>query len=384
MKVLYIIGGKGKRYGSEVVAMQLIDGLRKKLNYVVITWENGVINKLCEELGIENHVIPLKPYVYKETQHVLTSFIKRFLLLCRAEAYSAVGYIKLSKKVDLDSIDLIHTNLSRDMLGGIVSKKKKIPHVWHIQELFDAHYGLQLLKFRQIDWMNKHSKLFIPISETVSNDWIKHGIAKKKMHVVLNGIEGNDSVADRKKCYKKRRIIMVGELSAAKGQRFVVEAISKLRDEYLSKIELDFYGEGQKEYIEFLRSLIKTKKLEKFVHLCGYNNNVLSVLKDYDISVNASRGEGFGLTTAEAMMAGVCPLVADTGANPELVKDKITGVIYKGNDGEDFRRCLEYLLDNPDKTEEMSNRAKEDAAERFMVTRMQEQVYEVYLKAISN
>ena len=255
MKVLYIIGGKGKKYGSETVALKLIDGLSQKfdINYVVVTWNKGIVNKFCDEKGIENHVIPLKPFVYKETQHAITSLVKRLLLLCRAEIFTIVGYIRLSKQVDLNKIDLIHTNLSRDMLGGIVSKKKGIPHVWHIQELFDAHYGLQLMKFHQIDWMNKHCKIFIPISESVSKDWVKHGIDRKKTSVVLNGIDGDNTTINRKKWSEKRRIIMVGELSEAKGQRFVIESVSRMKSEYLSKIELDFYGGGQNEYIEFLR-----------------------------------------------------------------------------------------------------------------------------------
>ena len=51
MNVLYIVGGEGKRYGSEIIAMDLIaSGKRNDIEYTVITARRGVVNEACEKL----------------------------------------------------------------------------------------------------------------------------------------------------------------------------------------------------------------------------------------------------------------------------------------------------------------------------------------------
>ena len=53
MRVLYLIGGSGRLYGSEMVALNLLKQLSDRVDFIVITSCYGDINKYCEKNKIE-------------------------------------------------------------------------------------------------------------------------------------------------------------------------------------------------------------------------------------------------------------------------------------------------------------------------------------------
>ncbi len=333
MNILYIIGGKGVKYGAEVVASNLIENLSRDYNvhYTVVINAKGVISELCEKHNIEYYVVKLRQYVYAKPSNPIIDFLKKNILLLRAMIDDAAALKKLERNIDFSEIDIVHTNLSRNFLGAKISRKYKVPHIWHIQEMVNSHYKLNFLINDQIQYMNRNADIFIGISNTVLNDWIRHGINKEKCHTVLNGVN-NDfiRISNRHKVFK---LIMIAEITHSKGQEFVIDAISRLSSEERMKVSLDIVGNGNQKYIKILKDKIKMNGLESRVKFRGYIENASSILPAYDILINASEGEGFGLSTAEAMMNSVCPLVSNKGANVELVKDRVTGAVYKFGGG---------------------------------------------------
>lgn len=146
MRVLYIIGGAKKAYGSERVAMNIVEKLSEQnINFVVVTANKGPVNKLCDELGIENHVVSFKFFVYKKQNNKIMDFVKRSIRYIQANIEDWKAMLKIESLVDMKDIDIIHSNLSRNLLGGKLAKKFNLPHVWHLQELYSGHYGLSLL-----------------------------------------------------------------------------------------------------------------------------------------------------------------------------------------------------------------------------------------------
>ena len=53
MKVLYIVGGEGNRYGSEIIAIDLISsGKEYGIEYTVIAAKKGAVTEACEKFGV--------------------------------------------------------------------------------------------------------------------------------------------------------------------------------------------------------------------------------------------------------------------------------------------------------------------------------------------
>ena len=127
MKVLYIVGGEGNRYGSEIVAIDLISaGKKNGIDYVVVTANKGAVSEACDQSGIENYVVPFRFFVYKAMSNPILNFVKKTVWAARAEYLTKRAAAIIGKKLDMKSIDLIHTNLSRDLLGGILAVQNGI------------------------------------------------------------------------------------------------------------------------------------------------------------------------------------------------------------------------------------------------------------------
>lgn len=111
--------------------------------------------------------------------------------------------------------------------------------------------------------------------------------------------------------------------------------------------------------------MINENNLQEIVKLKGYSDNMADLLQEYDIGINNSRGEGFGLSTAEFMCAGLCVMCADRGANVELVKNNINGIIFQYGNINDIAFQLSELMNNKQKLVQLGYTASEEARTKY-------------------
>lgn len=378
MNVMYIVGGEGNRYGSEIIAIDLIEaGKDHGINYTVVTANKGAVSEACDRLGVTNYTTPFTFFVYRAMGNTFLDAVKKGIWRARAEYLTRKAAEFIEKMVDMKSIDLIHSNLTRDLLGGILAEKYNIPHVWHIQELFKAHYQLSFLRKNQLEWMANRGDRFIAISQTVANEWIENGLPRDKVSVIYNGIDSS-RVLPREDYPRDGilKLVMVGHLVPAKGQELVIERLARLPDAVRCGVEFDCYGEGNEDYKKRLRE--KAAVFGVALNLRGYCSDVGSVLKGYDIGVNYSRGEGFGLSTVEYMAAGICPVVANTGANMELICDGENGFVFDYSDEDSFGTLIQRLHEDRESVRRASIKARENALANYSIETMRQQVYALY------
>ncbi|MDQ7783891.1 MAG: glycosyltransferase [Desulfomonilaceae bacterium] len=86
-----------------------------------------------------------------------------------------------------------------------------------------------------------------------------------------------------------------------------------------------------------------------------------------DIVLQKSVKEGFGLTVTEAMWKGKPVIGGDTGGIRLQVVNHHTGFLVSSPEGAALR--TRYLLQHPDKVQEMGHKAKEFVRENFLITR---------------
>ena len=144
-------------------------------------------------------------------------------------------------------------------------------------------------------------------------------------------------------------------------------------------IELDFWGNGNKDYIE---SLLNNLELADNISINykGYNKNVKTVLNQYDIGINPSINEGFGRPTVEYMAAGLCVLALNSGGNMELIKDKKTGFLFDNSNG--LTQLIEKCINNYSLVQEMGERGKKWARSKMDMRKNIEEYYSLYSELV--
>jgi glycosyltransferase involved in cell wall biosynthesis len=88
--------------------------------------------------------------------------------------------------------------------------------------------------------------------------------------------------------------------------------------------------------------------------------------------------EVFGLVAAEAMMHGIPVVASNSGALPELVRDSVTGLLFKPGDVDDLARKIRRLWDSPDLCQTLGKAGRLRAIERYTAERYCERIVSVY------
>ena len=83
------------------------------------------------------------------------------------------------------------------------------------------------------------------------------------------------------------------------------------------------------------------------------------------VTIVASRYDNFPYTALEALSLG-CPIVgACAGGIPEIVADRVSGLLFQAGNADDLAAQVIWLLKNPDLAAQLGQRAGESCAEQF-------------------
>ncbi len=411
MRVLYFMNHVDQG-GAALALYDLIVELKKTYDDfypIVITGKRNKLNKMLDEIEVENYHADFKNFMssYREP-----FFLTEVALMVRYEVGKRKGIKQIEDVIDFSSIDIIHSNLNRIDIGAILAAKHGIAHLWHIREhaaifsgILRPHlvtgesdtnsFNLISVKRNPIKYMNDFNLIsmkgnyFIAISESVKSEWIKKGLPEKNIYLIYDGVRDElykDVVNKRKENSQdsddKIKIVFLGGYCKEKGQEEFLNALRQLTSEELSKIYVDFYGNGEQWYIDYIKELARPLISKGVVKINSYDPEISSKLCNYDVGVNCSNAEGFGRVTVEYMMAGLCPLVSNTGASPEIVDNMHDGIMYEKNNIADLREKVLFLVKNPGVVIDCGKAAREKSIRDFSMSRHAHCVYELYQKEI--
>ena len=386
MKVLFIaneweIGGATNSLKQLVLDLKEYD-----VSSVVLTpIKNGNIYSFCKNNNIEVKYLKYSKIAFGLTNNKLKNYIKTLII----PFFSLYSYLlnkialkKIHRLIDIESIDYIHTNLMRDEIGLLIAKKYKIKHIVHLREYGKLDFNCKYFRHDIYEYFNNNTDMFIAISESVKEFFVKNGLDKEKIRVIYNGVKSNVLTKSNKDFNNNDiNIVAVGAISPSKGQIQIIEALNILNN---NKIKLHLYGMIEEKYKKFLLTQIKKYNLKEQIVFEGYSEDVCNKLKEYDIGITSSISEAFGRVTIEYMFAKIPVIVSNTGANSELVKNEETGLIYECGNPSDLANKIKKLIRYDRLREELVENAFSFANSTFKSKHNAKNIFSLYEELSKN
>ena len=111
--------------------------------------------------------------------------------------------------------------------------------------------------------------------------------------------------------------------------------------------ELHIYGDGEKEYIEYLKELILDKNLSNHVFLMGSTNILKDKMLQSSLYLMTSRTECFPMVLLESMEVGLPIISYDCPTGPKnIISNNVDGILVQNNNLNSFKKALILLIDN--------------------------------------
>lgn len=133
------------------------------------------------------------------------------------------------------------------------------------------------------------------------------------------------------------------------------------------QFHLKMIGIGEKQ--EEIRELVQRYKLTEEVDLLGSMppEQVRSHMEEANIFLFTSDfNEGWGAVLNESMNSG-CAVIAShaIGSVPFLIDHKVNGLVYRNDDSDELYQHVKYLIDNPEKCQELGKNAYQTLKEKW-------------------
>ncbi|MDR0989255.1 MAG: glycosyltransferase [Prevotellaceae bacterium] len=305
-----------------------------------------------------------------EMFRLLDKRVKMILLHRRPGTRRLSDLIRLNYQAYFHRYDVIH---GHDTTMMRYLRFRLRPHVLTVLTVHDTRTSLRGIGYYDV---------VVSISVAVRNMLAQHGLVSSP--VVYNGIRPEQlEPATRRFSALTTTIhlVQVGRLvHEKKGQHLSIQALALLAQKLPHyHVYLDFIGEGDSlAYLEALGKALGVADRIRFLGKCP-REQVYTQLKEYDLLLQPSLFEGFGLTVVEAMTVGIPVLISDIEGPMEIIHNGKFGFCFAHNDAEAMADKLDYMLTHKAEVEAVADVARK-RAELFTVSSMVLNYEQIYLK----
>ena len=253
----------------------------------------------------------------------------------------AYGNLKIQKKLGLPILGIIHHPITVDRRLELDNARTFLERLgkrrWYA---FTRMQTRVCQKIQRIITVSESSK------EDISHD---HKVDVNKIHVVPIGID-TDFFAPQTDIERiSGRIVSTASADVPlKGQKFLLEAIAKVRDEF-PHVHLELVGK-QREGSTTAETLnqLGLDDIVRFNQGISYEE-LVNLLASAEVAIVPSLYEGFSIPAIEALSCGA-PLIASTGgALPEVAGPHLeTCLAVPPGDSDALADQIKYAFQNPD------------------------------------
>ena len=300
--------------------------------------------------------------------------------------YDLLQVLQIRRIIKKHHPDMIHTHgYKTNLLGFFISKLFKIPIVTTV-------HGLHSGKFRPFVWLSlkllRHFDRIIAVSDQIRKELKAFKVPLIKMITIRNvppvKIKGNsanpNSFREEIGIPPDAKLVgFVGRLEPVKGCSLFIKSIPEVAESYPDSYFV-VVGDGTER--KSLESLVRELGIENRVSFCGFRDDPTNVFQSLDLFVLPSLNEGIPLAMLEAMSNEVPVVATSVGGIPEVIKDKVNGILVPPQNPQALAESILEALSNSNETAKRVIEAKETILNEFNVEKWTERIQSIYLEMI--
>jgi glycosyltransferase involved in cell wall biosynthesis len=217
------------------------------------------------------------------------------------------------------------------------------------------------------------------------------GLSPKRVRVIYNGISVSQETGasiDRRAVRRSLGagdddfiVLQVARLDPIKDHKTAIRAFQRAV-QVDPRIRLMIVGDGMERAA--IEREIDDCSLEKSVLLLGPRNDVPKLLAAADAFLLTSVSEGIPVTVIEAMAVGVPVVATAVGGMPELITDRVSGLLVPAGDVIGIADALIEISRDEELRNSLALRAKKEAENNFSEDRMIASYDQIYGEMLAN
>jgi glycosyltransferase involved in cell wall biosynthesis len=372
-KNILLLHSSNDLYGASKIFLQLIDlFISKDFNVHVVLPEKGKLEGFLIKKNIKIE--------YKKLGVLRKKYLNpRGLINRLVTNIKAIKF--LSNYIKNHSIDLVYTNTSTVLCGGIAAKKNGIPSLFHIHEI---PIGNKFYEFFSGKIINRISSKVLTVSNSVKNHWLKD-ISEHKIERVYNGIEYNktDSIIKLDRDQDDFVITSVARIIPYKGHGYLIEIADQLIKKS-SKFKFLIVGDTLPSYLSYEKSVNKKVKdlgLENQIKFLGFRNDVSNILKQSDLFIHpAIAPDPLPTVLFEALHNDLPTVATNLGGAIEILDNGNNGLLIPYNDPKKAANLINEYCSNA----KLQKKHLENSKKNFKINFNSESFNKNILKEVNN
>ncbi len=289
--------------------------------------------------------------------------------------------IKLRKIIKNGKFDIVHAHM---FLSDVVAR---FATVMTKAKVVATHHGLGKWKKKHLIILDKLTKFrvdsFVMVSEQSMELRIKREkYPREKTQVIYNGIADSFLSESPKKLPAAGEKIIVGTTARMTDNKQINLMIDVMKDlENIPQLHYEIIGHG--ENYEKLVEQTKTLGLEDRVHFLGWQDDVLSHIRNWHIFALPSINEDLPVSMLECMAQGVVPVASRVGGIITLLDNNKNGILCDSSDRKTFTDAVEQLVTHPELYENLSKNARQLVSDTFLISNSVNKTISLYNKLLN-
>ena len=249
--------------------------------------------------------------------------------------------------------------------------------IWHARDFVKGRFWAVLC--------GRRAEHIIAVSTAVKGQLQAYGVGGKKVTVIANGIEMEESEGAGKRengVRKAGEIVFgnVGQFVPWKRQKLFLEAaelVARVLPGARFILAGDDLGGSNGSYKRELLKLVGQEGLRARVKWAGWQE-AGALWREMDCLVHTAGAEPFGRVVLEAMAAGVMVIAAATGGPAEIIQDGVTGLLVARDTPEAWGEAMVRMAKQGNQRQELARAGRQYARANFSAVRTAQQVMEIY------